>query len=86
MSPHNNARFNGSNVNSKASYHSDQNELGLAMGRLIDRVNRGLFKYSGLHAFYNSRLFFRGLPVEKLSDFNKMYTIYTNKEQEITKK
>ena len=85
MSPHNHARFNGSNVNAPSSYHSGQNELGLAMERLINRTYRGLYKYSGLYAFYNSRLFFRGLPVEKLSDFNKMYTIYTNKEQEITK-
>lgn len=55
------------------------------MERLINRTYKGLYKYSGLYAFYNSRLFSRGLPVEKLSDFNKMYTIYTNKEQEITK-
>lgn len=86
MSPHNHARFNGSNVNAPSSYHSGQNELGLAMERLINRTYKGLYKYSGLYAFYNSRLFSRGLPVEKLSDFNKMYTIYTNKEAEITKK
>lgn len=77
MSPHNYSRFNGSNVNAKASYHSDQNELGLAMGRLTDRITRGLFKYSGLYAFYNSRLFSRGIEGDRLSDFDKMYTRYT---------
>ncbi len=86
MSPHNHARFNGSNVNAPSSYHSGQNELGLAMERLLNRTYKGLYKYSGLYAFYNSRLFSRGLTAEKLSDFNKIYTIYTNKEAEITKR
>jgi hypothetical protein len=67
MSPHNNTRFNGSAVNSPSSYHSDQRELGLAMGRLTDRVNRGLFKYSGLESFKSRRFFKRGLANQVLT-------------------
>ena len=85
MSPHNHARFNGSNVNAPSSYHSGQNELGLAMGRLIDMINKGLFKYSGLYAFYNSRLFSRGIAGDKLSDFDHMYSIYTSREAQLKK-
>ena len=39
---------------------------------------RGLFKYSGLYSFYNSRLFSRGLSGDRLSDFDKMYKRYTD--------
>ena len=51
MSPHNNARFNGSKVNAPGSYHSDQNELGLAMERLLSNIGGLLYTYSGLRLF-----------------------------------
>jgi hypothetical protein len=85
MSPHNYSRFNGSNVNSPSSYHKGQEELGLAMGRLTDRVNKAVFKYSGLYAFYNSRIFSRGITGDKLSDFDHMYSIHTSREAQLNK-
>ncbi len=71
MSPHNHARFNGSNINSPSSYHSGQNELGLAMGRLLSYIGGLLYTYSGLKAFYNYRLFDRGIPDDQLSLFSE---------------
>lgn len=61
MSPHNHTRFNGSNLHSKASYHSNQNELGLAMGRLISYIGGLLYTYSGLRSFRSRRIFKRGI-------------------------
>ena len=55
------------------------------MGRLTDRVNKAVFKYSGLYAFYNSRLFSRGIPGDKLSDFDHMYSIHTSREAQLNK-
>jgi hypothetical protein len=71
MSPHNHARFNGSNINAKASYHSDQNELGLAMERLTSYIGGLLYTYSGLNAFFNYRLFNREIPKDQLHLFSK---------------
>lgn len=74
MSPHNYTRFNGSNVNSSNSYHRGQNELGLAMERLLNRVYKGMYRYSGLELFYTRRLFERGItngalhPAQKTRD------------------
>jgi hypothetical protein len=71
MSPHNHARFNGANVNSPSSYHSGQNELGLAMGRLTSHIRGLLYTYSGLKAFFTYRLFDRGISADQLSLFSK---------------
>jgi hypothetical protein len=67
MSPHNNARFNGSKVNSPGSYHSDQNELGLAMERLLSNIGGLVYTYSGLRLFMSRRFFKRGIPDNQLS-------------------
>lgn len=67
MSPHNNARFNGSKVNSPGSYHSDQNELGLAMEKLLSNIGGLLYTYSGLRLFMSRRIFKRGIQDDKLS-------------------
>lgn len=67
MSPHNNARFNGSRVNSPGSYHSDQAELGLAMEKLLSNIGGLLYTYSGLKLFMSRRFFKRGIPDNQLS-------------------
>lgn len=67
MSPHNNTRFNGSGINSPSSYHSDQRELGLAMGRLTDKINGLIYTYSGLRYFKSRRIFKRGIQDDQLS-------------------
>jgi hypothetical protein len=67
MSPHNNTRFNGSNINSKASYHSGQNELGLAMERLLSRIGGLVYTYSGFKHFKSRRIFKRGIQDDQLS-------------------
>ncbi len=67
MSPHNHARFNGSNLHSKASYHSDQNELGLAMERLLSNIRGLVYVYSGLRYFRSRRIFKRGIQDDQLS-------------------
>ncbi len=71
MSPHNYTRFNGSSVNSKTSYHTGQNELGLAMERLLNRVYKGMYRYSGLELFYTRRLFERGITNKALHPAQK---------------
>lgn len=67
MSPHNHARFNGSNLHSKASYHNGQNELGLAMEKGLSKLGGLLYTYSGLGLFRSRRLFERGIPEDQLS-------------------
>jgi hypothetical protein len=67
MSPHNNTRFNGSNVNSKASYHSSQNELGLAMEKLLSHIGGLLYTYSGLRSLRSRRIFKRGIQDNQLT-------------------
>ena len=71
MSPHNHARFNGSNINAKASYHSDQNELGLAMERLLSNIRGLVYTYSGLRHFRYRRIFKRGIQDNQLSLYGK---------------
>jgi hypothetical protein len=67
MSPHNNARFNGSKINRPGSYHSDQNELGLAMEKLLSHISGLLYTYSGLRHFKSRRIFKRGIQDDQLS-------------------
>jgi hypothetical protein len=67
MSPHNHARFNGSNINGKASYHSDQNELGLAFERGMTYIGGLLYTYSGLRFFKSRRIFKSGIPDKDLA-------------------
>ena len=66
MSPHNNARFNGSKVNAPGSYHSDQNELGFDIERLLSNIGGLLYTYSGLRLFMSRRFFKRGIPDNEL--------------------
>jgi hypothetical protein len=66
MSPHNHARFNGSNVNAKNSYHTNQNELGLAFGRGMSYVGKFAYTYSGLNSFISRRFFKRGISNQDL--------------------
>lgn len=74
MSPHNHARFNGSNIHSSASYHSGQNELAVAFGNGISRIGKFVYRYSGLEFFYTRRIFTRGItnaalhPAQKTGD------------------
>lgn len=65
MSPHNNARFNGSNIHSSASYHSGQNELAIAFGNGISRVIGFVYMISGLKFFYTRPIFKRGIVKDK---------------------
>jgi hypothetical protein len=65
MSPHNNARFNGSNIHSSASYHTGQNELAIAFGNGISRVIGFIYMISGLKFFYTRRIFKRGVEADK---------------------
>lgn len=67
MSPHNNTRFNGSKINSPSSYHSGQNELGLAMERLLSNIGGLLYTYSGLRSFRSRRIFKRGIQDNQLT-------------------
>jgi hypothetical protein len=67
MSPHNHARFNGSSINAPASYHSDQNQLGLAMERLLSHIGGLVYTYSGLRHFKSRRIFKRGIQDDQLS-------------------
>jgi len=74
MSPHNHARFNGSNIHSIHSYHNGQNELAIAFGNGVSRIRRFVYKYSGLELFYTRRIFKRGItnaalhPAQKAND------------------
>jgi hypothetical protein len=61
MSPHNHARFNGSNIHAKASYHNGQNELALAFGRGMSTIGKFVYKISGLEFFYTRRIFKRDI-------------------------
>lgn len=65
MSPHNHARFNGSNINSPSSYHTGQNELAIAFGNGVSRVIGFIYMISGLKFFYTRRIFKRGIEADK---------------------
>jgi len=61
MSPHNHARFNGSNIHSPSSYHTGQNQLAIAFGNGVSYIGRFVYTYSGLKLFYTRRFFKRGI-------------------------
>ena len=71
MSPQNYARFNGSNIYSSNSIHSDRADLadkfGLLMGWFVNKV----FTISGLRFFFTRRVFKRGVPADQLSLFSE---------------
>jgi hypothetical protein len=61
MSPHNHARFNGSNINAPHSYHTNQNDLAIAFDNAIHAIGRFVYSKSGLKSFYTRRFFERGI-------------------------
>jgi hypothetical protein len=60
MSPHNyHMKFNGSNNQTI----KDQREFADKIGLMISYVGKGLYKYSGLNAYFNTRVFSRGIDI-----------------------